>query len=897
MKTLSLYIDRWYIAAAVCYDNIPRRIDLPNREDRIWLYFYEDINNDRVIYGKSYQKHYLDKELHYYGDIFSKVVKEDETFKRFGKDVSLKEIFKASDILEHLTRDFNENEKIDTYISFSVDVSYAAQKVFLDILEENNFVIKESVARISHLAVELSNKKGLLNDSNCILVIIACNENLRYVVYKQSNNVFVRQGNEGLLRGYGTDLRGRALLEQIVWQINNSTKFLRKEEEEEEIWKDGYYNLVLSSCNSHLSRLNQNLERWLLQLDNTKFGRPVIYNDITFSRAPHNKQNATILKNVIEERTKTIVNDVVDNIVQYVKELDIVFSDISHIIFIGDSFKNSMFKEELLQRYPVTPNNIVAFGNKDIPEIVGIYSQMDLSQFDSLRKNIENLSYEQLEQIKIAEEDRKAREAALKKQEEIDLANAAMREDERKFNAAIVDAESYEKKGDYSSMIDLLNIALTLKPDDKEVKKMLDEANRKLSEIKVKNEQYNKTIRMAQDALNSQRWQDAYSKSEAALELRPDSSEAKRILTESQRKIKLTESLKEFLLRADTFIGQKLYKEALEELNKAKHADSNNKEIEERISKIQNIQKKHKEELGLLEQELTKAEKEDNFDIAIEICNKLIDKDIQNPRKWNEHIVYLKERRNKYLKDIELFESLKIKINEASFNEHWEELIELCNKVLSIKSDDSIKRYLEKAQDKFKLIQDQKNFESLVSNVKTFIADRQWPEAKEIIKVLHEKYPDRSDIIRNLRKQIFDAEEAWENKHSGKKHISSPMPNNTEEYGKPPVKIDRPSKDSSFDDFFGTDNPKGKDLDQTKETPYKTSRQKKESSGDDFFGSDSPKGNSLGQNKGKSVPSNTNSQKKESSGDSFFDSDSSKLEKSKQKQHTKPSAKDDFFKS
>lgn len=878
MKTLSLYIDRWYIAAAVCYDNIPRRIDLPNREDRIWLYFYEDINNDRVIYGKSYQKHYLDKELHYYGDIFSKVVKEDETFKRFGKDVSLKEIFKASDILEHLTRDFNENEKIDTYISFSVDVSYAAQKVFLDILEENNFVIKESVARISHLAVELSNKKGLLNDSNCILVITACNENLRYVVYKQSNNVFVRQGNEGLLRGYGTDLRGRALLEQIVWQINNSTKFLRKEEEE-------------------INRLNQNLERWLLQLDNTKFGRPVIYNDITFSRAPHNKQNATILKNVIEERTKTIVNDVVDNIVQYVKELDIVFSDISHIIFIGDSFKNSMFKEELLQRYPVTPNNIVAFGNKDIPEIVGIYSQMDLSQFDSLRKNIENLSYEQLEQIKIAEEDRKAREAALKKQEEIDLANAAMREDERKFNAAIVDAESYEKKGDYSSMIDLLNIALTLKPDDKEVKKMLDEANRKLSEIKVKNEQYNKTIRMAQDALNSQRWQDAYSKSEAALELRPDSSEAKRILTESQRKIKLTESLKEFLLRADTFIGQKLYKEALEELNKAKHADSNNKEIEERISKIQNIQKKHKEELGLLEQELTKAEKEDNFDIAIEICNKLIDKDIQNPRKWNEHIVYLKERRNKYLKDIELFESLKIKINEASFNEHWEELIELCNKALSIKSDDSIKRYLEKAQDKFKLIQDQKNFESLVSNVKTFIADRQWPEAKEIIKVLHEKYPDRSDIIRNLRKQIFDAEEAWEDKLSGKKHISSPMPNNTEEYGKPPVKIDRPSKDSSFDDFFGTDNPKGKDLDQTKETPYKTSRQKKESSGDDFFGSDSPKGNSLGQNKGKSVPSNTNSQKKESSGDSFFDSDSSKLEKSKQKQHTKPSAKDDFFKS
>lgn len=125
------------------------------------------------------------------------------------------------------------------------------------------------------------------------------------------------------------------------------------------------------------------------------------------------------------------------------------------------------------------------------------------------------------------------------------------------------------------------------------------------------------------------------------------------------------------------------------------------------------------------------------------------------------------------------------------------------------------------------------------------------------------------------------------------------MPNNTEEYGKPPVKIDRPSKDSSFDDFFGSDSPKGNNLNQNrgKEFPSKTISQKRESLGDDFFGTDSPKENSLGQNKGKSVPSNTNSQKKESSGDSFFDSDYSRLEKSRQKQDMKPSAKDDFFNS
>ena len=468
------------------------------------------------------------------------------------------------------------------------------------------------------------------------MALIACNENLRYVVYKQAKDVFVRQTNEGVLGGYGTDLRGRALLEQIVWQINNSSKFLKKEEEEFEI-----------------IRLSQNLERWLLQLDNTKYGRPVVYNDITFSRAPHNKQSATIIKNVIEDRTKAIVNVVVDNIIQYVKENKIVSSDISHILFIGDSFKNTMFKDALLQKYAVNNDNIIIYQDKDLPEIVSIYNQMDLSQFKSIRKDYENLSAEQLEQIKIAEEERKERERATRQQEEIDQANAAVREAEKKFNAALQEAENYEKKGDYSGMIDLLNIALTIKPENAEAKQLLDEANRKLSEVKVKNEQYNKAIRAAQDAFTEQRWQDAYSKSETALELRPDSIEARRIKNDSQRKIKLAESVKEFLLRADTFIGQKLYQEAMEELEKAKLADASNKDISLRISKIKSIQIKHKNDVDTLIQQITEAKNKKEFEKAIDLCNSLIDIDFTNQRKWSELIVSLKADWNKIKQDEE----------------------------------------------------------------------------------------------------------------------------------------------------------------------------------------------------------------------------------------------------
>lgn len=747
MRTLSLYIDRWYIAAAIYSDNIPRRIELPNREDRIWLYFYEDIYNDRVIYGKSYQQHYLDKEVHYHGDIFSQIVKGDDKFKRFGHDVDLKEIFRASDIFEHLKKDFSKEEEIKTYVSFSVDVTYAAQKVFLDILKENGFEVKESVARISHLALELSSKKGLLKDVKNAVVIIACNENLRYVVYKQTNGVFIRLTNEGVLTGFGTDLRGRALLEQIVWQINNSSKFLKDDELE--------YEIV---------RLSQNLERWLLQMDNTKNGRPVVYNDITFSRAPHNKQNAIIVKDEIENRTKAIVNNVVDNIVQYIKEIGVASTDISHVVFIGNSFRNSMFKDALLQKYAISDDNIIYYQDKDLPDIVSIYNQMDLSQFDVLRTDVRKLSEAQLEQIRIAEEERKERENAARIQGEIDIANAAAREAEKRYNDALKEAENYEKKADYGSMIDMLNIALTVKPESTEAKQMLDEANRKLSEIKVRNEQYNKIIRIAQDAFNDQRWQEAYTKSESALELFPDSAEAKRINTDSLKKIKLAETLKDLLLRADIFIGQKLYAEAKEELNKAKLVDANNKEIKSRIEKIDSILNKQKKDIEELEKKISETKKKKDYDEAIKYCKELSNIDHANQRIWNEEIINLQAIRKKEKEDAELFNNLKKQIDEADYNDQFEIVVNLCKQALAIKDDESLRKRLSKAETKYKLLIKQKEFNDLVTKIKSLIADKSWEEALELTKDLQNKYPEYKDEAKQLFKTIFDAKENWNDK-------------------------------------------------------------------------------------------------------------------------------------
>ena len=70
MKSLALYIDKWYIVGAVNTDGITRLVNLPNREDRIWLYFYEDVANDEISYGKGFQSKFRNNEPHYYGDVF-----------------------------------------------------------------------------------------------------------------------------------------------------------------------------------------------------------------------------------------------------------------------------------------------------------------------------------------------------------------------------------------------------------------------------------------------------------------------------------------------------------------------------------------------------------------------------------------------------------------------------------------------------------------------------------------------------------------------------------------------------------------------------------------------------------------------------------------------------------
>ena len=482
MKRLTLYIDKWYIIGAVCTDGIPHLICPSNKEDRFWLYFYEDVINDEVVYGKENQSHYRNNEPHYYGDVFSLITDKTNSFVRYGRKQDIHQIFKASGIIQKIKDAVDEstNEKIETYLSFSCDISDGARLVFIrDVLTPDNFDIKESVARIGHLALEHSLRNGRLSNEGFYIVLNACNENLNYSIYIYKDGLFLRK-NEATLNGMGTDLRSRALLENVVYAINKTQHFLHTESDFE---------------NEYL-RLSQHVDDWIIRLENAKPGRPIIIPNVTFSSLT-NSYSATVLKKAIDDRTRSIVEDIIREITTFVKNTGLTNEQISGVVFIGNTFTNEQFVSKIKEYYSLENDKYIFYRDMDLPNIVGVYSVSDCAQFKGDTNNLFANGETEIERITLAKEEEEKQREAERLQQLRDDENEKAREAELRYNEAMDNIADYEKKQDYAQMKDWAEIALKHKPEDEEAKQKLTEATRLLADKKVRDEQYKNIIQRA----------------------------------------------------------------------------------------------------------------------------------------------------------------------------------------------------------------------------------------------------------------------------------------------------------------------------------------------------------------------------------------------------------------
>lgn len=302
MKYLSLYIDKWYIVGTIIDDSGPHPLCLSNNEERIWLYFRNNVSANSVEYGKTFRESAYAGELNHYADVFKLIPgSEDKTFKLFGTNVEMRNIFDTAGIFNDLRNGFGDSEKIPTYVSFSIDIRLDAQSIFLELLKEKDFDVKEYVADIEHLALEYTVRKNRISETMYFLVANASNENLHYSLYHYAEGMFICDMHK-TLPGNGEDLRSHALLEQVVENLNAETHFLQTEEEKEAEYR-------------YLSKFT---EDWLSLIDETPNGEPTPLGYINLRRQKGNAYHVSVMKDDVDKRTARIIDNVVREITRMI---------------------------------------------------------------------------------------------------------------------------------------------------------------------------------------------------------------------------------------------------------------------------------------------------------------------------------------------------------------------------------------------------------------------------------------------------------------------------------------------------------------------------------------------------------------------------------------------------
>lgn len=585
MKSLSLYIDKWFITVAVNIDGNVIPLTLPNGEDRVWLFFHEDTANNRIVYGKTFEDNYRDKEPHYFGDIFPLIESDENHFTRYdNRPEEMREIFKVANIFSHLHEAVQEQGKVDTYISFSADISDVARWKFLQELEEANFNVIESVARISHLGLEESKKRGVFTIPGLYLVLVATNDNMHFSLYRLVENLFVRV-NESILLGFGLDVRKRALIESVVENINRTTRFLSTSDEFAKEYK----------------RQERFADNWLSQIANRRPGIPISLPNITFAVAPNNPYTVPIKPIDLDQRTEGLVDEIVRKIADFVRSNNVQSHEIEGIVFIGNTFTNTKFSAAINSKFIVNENKLVKYREVELPKVVSVYAQIDCAQFKEATEDFVKDAKLQEELNRQAREEAARKEAAMVAAQEEQAKKDAALKSEKEYKNAIENVERYESEHDYENMREWAGIALTHHPDDEYAKEKQALAQQLLAEQRANNKQFSTILQRIKNAYSEGRWNDAISQSDMALEMRPDSEEVLRIKRDSKRQLDIKEKVTNFLNRADMFFAQKLYDEALEEVGKVLNLDSSNaeaKSIQRRISDVRSKQEEYDDRIA-----------------------------------------------------------------------------------------------------------------------------------------------------------------------------------------------------------------------------------------------------------------------------------------------------------
>lgn len=699
MKTLSLYIDKWYMVGTVNDDSGPHTLSLSNNEERIWLYFYNNVAANRVEYGYKFKDNAFAGELNYYTDVFQLILgSEGKTYKRFGRDIEMRTIFQNAGIFADLKEGFNE-ERVETYVSFSSDIRLEGQSIFLNLLQENGFEVKGFVAQLDFLALEYAFRKGLTKDSTYTLVANATNENLHYSLYRHDDELFTSLSSK-TLKGLGVDLRSRALVEQVIEIINTSAHIISTEEEYRE---------------EHLY-LSRFTNEWIECLDRSSKNVPVPLGWINFKKQIGNKYPITVLKADIDERTSVIIDDIVTEMIKLIDENNIQIHQISHILFIGETFDNGQFKKSLSQHIALSDNALIHFHEESLGDIVNVYHELPSEWFDDDEERFATLSEAEKKSALAAKKQKDELEAARIKDNEDFLRHQQETEKERNLQNALTLAQDAEKKMQYDEALGFYKTAFAIDSSNTYISQKIDELSETISELKSRKKQYDEYIHNARIAFDSKDWDTCIAQSMLALGVMPDSYDAKKVLDDAKSMATKYARLKECLTQIDFFIEKAAYTEAQREIENAELLNIKDKSIEERRRKIAGELQRLQCSISELKAKLESSVKQEDYDSAITICSELSSIDLNNKLQWENQKELFKTQKEQRHAAEEKLRELRDQINKKHLEQNWHELQSLCKAYLVIKSDNYIKEVCDKAEEQIEIESIQQQFDAAYEN-------------------------------------------------------------------------------------------------------------------------------------------------------------------------------------
>lgn len=643
MKVLSLYIDKWYIVGTILDGANKTLLSLSNAEERVWLYFYSNSTTNAVKYSHSYRDEALAGRKGYYADVFDKLPDYREFYyEKYGARKKMSGIFADAGIFVDLKKSFEGESDVPVYLSFSKDIDIVAQDIFIKAMQEEHFKVFHFTLPIENLSLEYLMRHGkIAKETENVLVVNACNENLRYSIFNLgSDGVSVISQN--CEPGYGVDSRKQAIVEEVLEYMQADTHFLADERTE---WQD------------EMLYLSQFADDWLRKIDNSSGVAPVALGDIHFKKQVNNDVPVVVSVTNLNDRTKSIVGKLTGKIVDMIKESDMLLPQISNVVFLGDMFKSHTFANSLQQKIGISADKMVCFPDLVLPEIVGVYTELGETDFEEEEKQF-------FDNAKIKYEQDRKKYVELQTRDLKDKALGA------------------EDEGRLQDAIDIYEQVLRTDKDDNFSSARISALNLQIEQERKNRELVESLMEKARDYFSTGDYTNAISRCEEVLRLQNDNSDAQKIKENSESVLKRQRLLEGYIQQINGLLMERHFYEARNMLLKVDALNINDvrlKGVRDKIEDgISQLESQVKDKINAYDAAYLTKDYQQCLRLSDELLSMGADSSI-----WTKKRQELREK----IKQEQIFQDNYELARKARLNNDWNAVVDYAQKALEITTD------------------------------------------------------------------------------------------------------------------------------------------------------------------------------------------------------------------